>query len=84
MLASSDLKFWDLSPQEYPRTTYRLWDSDVGFVEITVVGWLTTAIQATGVKAPRKVEFLSQGGWVPVSQFALIRAIKQAQKEVAA
>jgi hypothetical protein len=85
MLASADLRYWDLSPQEYPRTTYRLWDSDVGFVEIAVViGWLTTAITRSGMKSPRKAEFLSQGQWIPVSRFALLKAIKQSQKEVSA
>jgi hypothetical protein len=84
ILASTDLAYWDLSPQEYPRTTYRLWDSDVGYVEIAVFGWLTTAISRSGMKSPRKAEFLSQGVWVPVSQFALTRAIKESQKEVSA
>jgi hypothetical protein len=83
MLASADLGYWDLSPQEHPRTTYRLWDSDVGYFEITVSGWLTTAISQSGMKSPRRAQFQSQGQWIDVSKFALHKAIKQAQ-EVAA
>jgi hypothetical protein len=60
------------------KTVYRLWDSDVGYVEIATDGWLETAIAQSGMRYPRRAQFHSQGEWIDVSRFALARAIHEA------
>ena len=61
--------------------TYRLWDSDVGYIDITVSGWLQDAIAAAGMPNPRRAQFLSQGEYIDVSRLALNRAIAAAMFE---
>jgi hypothetical protein len=48
--------------------TYRLWDSDVGFVDVAVNGWLIDAIKAAGMPRPRRVQFFDvlTGQWLDV------------------
>jgi hypothetical protein len=60
------------------KTLYRLWDSDVGYVEIATDGWLETAIRESAMLCPRRAQFQSQGEWIDVSRFALNRAIHEA------
>jgi hypothetical protein len=62
-------------------THYRLWDSDRGFVDVEVTGWLQDAIAAAGMPNPRRAQFLSQGQWIDVSRLALNRAIADAMFE---
>ncbi len=81
---SSTVEYWNIQPGEFPPTTYRLYDSDVGWCDVSVDGgFLIEAMRATGMRHPRRAQFQSQGEWIDVSNFALLRAIKQAQ-EVAA
>jgi hypothetical protein len=60
------------------KTLYRLWDSDVGYVEIATHGWLEQAIRQAAMPRPRRAQFRSQGQWIDVSRFALNRAIHEA------
>jgi hypothetical protein len=83
--ASDTIPFWDIQPGEFPPVTYRLFDSDVGWCDVSVDGgFLIEAMRASGMKSPRRAQFQSQGQWIDVSNFALHKAIKQAQTEVPA
>jgi hypothetical protein len=84
--ASDTIPFWDIQPGEFPPVTYRLFDSDVGWCDTTVsgFGFLVEAMRASGMRQPRRAQFQSQGQWIDVSQFALLRAIKESQKELPA
>jgi hypothetical protein len=58
---------------------YRLWDSDVGFVDVAVNGWLIDAIKAAGMPRPRRVQFFDvlTGQWLDVMPAAVSHASRQ-------
>jgi hypothetical protein len=59
--------------------TYRLWDSDVGFVDVAVNGWLIDAIKAAGMPHPQRVQFFDAltGQWLDVMPTAVNHASQQ-------
>jgi hypothetical protein len=51
--------------------TYRLWDSDSGWVDVAVTGWLGDAIRKAAMPRPRRAQFFSNGEWIDVIPSAL-------------
>jgi hypothetical protein len=57
--------------------TYHLWDSDVGYLDIAVTGWLGDAIREAAMPRPHRAQFLSDGQWIDVMPSALDRVCRE-------
>jgi hypothetical protein len=68
------------SARRVPTHHLSAFDSDRGWCDVSVDGFLVEAMRASGMRQPRRAQFQSQGQWIDVSQFALQKAIKQAQE----
>jgi hypothetical protein len=57
--------------------TYRLWDSDSGYFDVAVTGWLGDAIRESGMLRPHRAQFLSNDQWIDVIPSALDRVCRE-------
>jgi hypothetical protein len=57
--------------------TYRLWDSDSGYFDVAVNGWLGDAIRESAMRRPCRAQFLSNGEWIDVIPSALDRVCRE-------